>query len=75
MAGAPDREIKKSITSFEKLISEHSSYLENPKLKVKDWDSRSVEYQNGLKNLWERQINKQREQLAIIRAIKNNKGE
>jgi hypothetical protein len=48
-----DRQVEKSIRSFEKNIAEHERYLSNPNSKAPEWDSFPPEHQENLKKIWQ----------------------
>lgn len=72
---ASDSGVRKSISSFEKLVAEHKEYLSNPASKVKDWYLRDERYKNGIKKLWRQQIRRQEEQLLIAKTILRDRRE
>ena len=48
--------LKRSIRKFEKLRSEHESYMKEPEKHCSDWNEKSVAEQEGLKRHWRKEI-------------------
>jgi hypothetical protein len=63
------RQIRKGIASFEKRIAEHHEWIENPSLKVGNWESRDFRYQAGLLKHWRNDIERHYEFMDILRGV------
>ena len=51
-----DRELKKSIDSWNRRIAEHRSYLKDPLPHCPNWELFDERYRNGLMDHWEHEI-------------------
>lgn len=51
-----DKQLEKSIVSYNKTIEEHKGIIKNPKLHCPDWDSFDERYKAGLIRKWEKDI-------------------
>jgi hypothetical protein len=56
-----------------KQIAEHEGKIANPESVVKDWASRSKQYQEGLINKWSKDIARQKQQQEILQHLKDVK--
>lgn len=68
-----ERQLKRSRKSLNDRIEEHMAWIADPTSKVADWSTQSLEYQAGLLKKWNKDIDRQREQLAITEAILKEK--
>ena len=48
--------LKRAIRKYEKRITEHEEYINNPKIHVNNWDSLSQVRKDGLKKHWQKEI-------------------
>lgn len=48
--------VRKSVKSYEKLISEHEGYIKNPKQKFNDWETFSEKRKRNELRHWENEI-------------------
>lgn len=51
-----DKQLRKSIASWETNIAEHKEKIANPKKFYSDWDEMDTRYKEGLKRHWEKEI-------------------
>ena len=71
---APDREIRKSIASFQKRITEHLGYIENPESKIADFASKSEDYRKGVVQKWRWDIERHKAQSQVLRGVLDERG-
>jgi len=69
----PNEKIEKAIKSTQSLIDEHLDKLTNPAAYVKDWASRSTEYQQGLIKKWKKDLQRAAEQNDILKGIRSER--
>ena len=68
--GRPATEIQKAMTSIEKQIADHESWIANPQLKIPHFESLDPRQQAALINSkWPSDIARQQEQLEILRGL------
>lgn len=62
-------ELESGIASFERNVTEHINWIQNPTSKVSDFFSRSAEYQTGLLNKWKNDAIRNASQAKILQGI------
>lgn len=63
------KQLSKSYKSYRKTVADHNGYIKNPRIKVKDWDSRSKRYQEGLIKKWKKDIDRNQAYADIAEQI------
>lgn len=48
--------LKRAIRKYEKRITEHEEYINNPKIHVDNWDSLTQVRKDGLKKHWQKEV-------------------
>jgi hypothetical protein len=69
------RQLRAAARSIERQIDAHKAWLENPGLKVQDWELRETRYRDGLLRKWQQDILRQGEQLTILLAVIREKSD
>jgi hypothetical protein len=64
-----DKQLEKSIRSFDKNIAEHEGYLSNPKSKAPEWDRFPPDHQERLKKVWERHLQNTKELKDVAQQV------
>ena len=66
----PEKEIRKSLRSYEKQIAKHKDKIANPANYVTDWEKRGTKYQEGIVNeTWPEEIKGFETQRDLLREI------
>ena len=68
------RQLESAARSIEKQLGFHEGWIADPSSKVHDWVLRDARYREGLLRKWQQDIDRQREQIAIVRGVLREKG-
>ena len=72
-AGHPKAELQKGITSIEKQIAEHQDKIVNPEKHIPNWRNLDPRQRQALvTKKWPSDIQRQKEQLAILKSLLEN---
>ena len=64
----PDQ-LRTSIQSFRKLIAKHEQLLDNPTIKVNDWNTLSPQHQQNILHHWRKDTERARELIEIAESV------
>jgi hypothetical protein len=67
--GKSASQIERAVGSLEANVADHLGWIENPRAKVADFYSRSVEYQHGLLQKWTKDAVRNQSQANILRRL------
>ena len=68
-----DAQLKKSIMSYEKQITEHQYKIENPKEYDSDWDNKDERGKIGLIKYWEKEMRNFSDEAEILKMIQRGR--
>ncbi|MDY0274788.1 MAG: hypothetical protein RBR42_05020 [Desulfomicrobium sp.] len=63
------QELQAGVGSFSEQIKRHKAWIANPAQKVSNWEQRDDRYKSGLLKKWQKDIDRQEEQRAVLQGI------
>lgn len=69
-----DKQVLKSIKSFDKNVLEHEEKIKNPSMHVSNWEGRSDQYKQGIIRKWKKDIERNRQQGEIAKGVAIERG-
>jgi len=75
LRGQTDEQLERSINSFISNIDEHRMKLSAPSNYIYDWDERSEQYKNGVIKKWQKDIQRNMDQLDVALGVANERRE
>ncbi len=67
------RQLESGIQSIMRQVKLHEAWIADAGSKVQDWDDRDPRYQAGLLRKWQQDIERQQEQIAIMKGVLHEK--
>lgn len=67
-------QLQRSIKSYTQNVIDHKNKIQAPADYIRDWASRDERYKKGVIKRWEKDLNKNNEQLLIAQSIAKERG-